>query len=365
MYNKEKIRSLLSPTVYSLRFPDVRDFIEKDMQRYSELYLPNHDAPYEQTQPRLAQEFAEEYRRFLRVSGFDKWPILADHEFSATAGSSEAIRQVITETVINGGRIFCRPGEYEGYRAYTEAANGQYIELNHMQEKRVKEQNLTDKDLFIISFPSAIDGNHLNLEGVEASYSASELDLRYLESTEVKIAIDLAYIGVIRSLYGNTNAINKADYVFVTLSKVFGLYYHRIGGVFCKPGLTPKGLVGQKWFMNIDSLRLGTRLMQHFSHKGRERDYPKCSDHNILFRKYADAGSVALEVIEKSLGVKPVAASTNPDQPKSVNLLFGLFDAPIEGVIEKPRVEGLKEYRVCISPLIDYVLNKPLKDLIY
>src|SRR5918999_601042 len=50
--------------------------------------------------------------------------------------------------------------------------------------------------------------------------------------------------------------------VFFSLSKAFGVYYHRIGGVLSRAPLP--GLEGNRWFKNVFSLALGTLLLERF-----------------------------------------------------------------------------------------------------
>jgi hypothetical protein len=78
----------------------------------------------------------------------------------------------------------------------------------------------------------------------------------------VEIALDLCYVGIcVNDVLINCNYKNIRT-IFFSLSKVFGVYFHRIGGVFSKDELL--GLVGNKWFKNMFSLEFGILLMKTF-----------------------------------------------------------------------------------------------------
>ena len=97
-----------------------------------------------------------------------------------------------------------------------------------------------------MSQPSAIDGN------------AWEDFPQFLGATEqrgVEVAVDLAYVGAAADLPRLDLASPNVPHVFFSLSKVFGVFYHRAGGVLSRSPLL--GLEGNKWFKNMFSLYLG------------------------------------------------------------------------------------------------------------
>lgn len=174
--------------------------------------------------------------------------------FYPTAGASEALRHLIYSLVrIRGAQVHIFEGEYEGYRAMAEAAGLEVIE--HSRDRasinRIEDQ-MEDGDLFFISQPSAIDGNiwHYFNEFVAKMPPRS-------------VVADITYVGAVPHVEKrfNLNAQSINNVVF-SLSKPFGVYYDRIGGVFCRD--EDLGLFGNKWFKNLTSLRLGTLLMSQY-----------------------------------------------------------------------------------------------------
>ncbi|MEM6994241.1 MAG: hypothetical protein AAF721_27245, partial [Myxococcota bacterium] len=76
----------------------------------------------------------------------------------------------------------------------------------------------------------------------------------------VRVAVDLCYVGCVGSgAYRVAITAPCIDTIFFSLSKVFGVYYHRIGGVLSVDPLP--GLHGNVWFKNLLSIRFGTELM--------------------------------------------------------------------------------------------------------
>lgn len=179
-------------------------------------------------------------------------------------GASEPIRQLVYDLVAASSasglfpaNIHVFEGEYEGYKAMAEAAGANLIE-NKRENWRVLAGLLTHTpnkgDLFFISAPSAIDGM------VWQDFNA------FLEAMPPNsVVVDCTYVGAIpkSSLKKrfNLNVPSVSSVVF-SLSKPFGCYYDRIGGIFCRE--ENPALFGNKWFKNLTSLALGTRLMESF-----------------------------------------------------------------------------------------------------
>ncbi len=108
-------------------------------------------------------------------------------------------------------------------------------------------------DCFYLSQPSSIDGN---------TWDDADEFIKMMAHTHpyVRIRLDLCYLGTTTRPFKLLNAnMFNVDMIFFSLSKVFGVYYHRIGGVFCKRKLP--GLFGNRWFKNLFSLQLGCELM--------------------------------------------------------------------------------------------------------
>lgn len=177
-----------------------------------------------------------------------------------TAGASEPIRQIIFDHAANAWNptdIMVFEGEYEGYKAMAEAAGLGCIEVHRDDWKDAASdewgvwRNGRDHDaLFFISAPSAIDGNvweHFN------AFLAS--------MPENSVVVDVTYVGAIGKGHERFNLNQKSvKAVVFSLSKPFGAYYDRIGGVFMRE--ESLALFGNRWFKGLTGLAIGTRLMQ-------------------------------------------------------------------------------------------------------
>lgn len=181
-----------------------------------------------------------------------------------TAGASEALRHIIFDLAARGRAGGFAPtvhffeGEYEGYKAMAQAAGLEVCEHSRAwatpfgsRLNRVATR-LDLHDLFFISQPSAIDGN----VWLDFNEFVSKMPPE-------SVVVDVTYVGAIPGSLPldrfNLNHDSIRNVVF-SLSKPFGAYYDRIGGVFFRR--EDEGLFGNKWFKNLTSLDLGTRLMQ-------------------------------------------------------------------------------------------------------
>jgi hypothetical protein len=196
--------------------------------------------------------------------------------FYPTAGASEPLRHLIFEHAAKGGRaIHVFEGEYEGYKAMAEAAGLKVIE--HQRDgkdgwhtpfggrlNRIASAMNWSRDLFFISQPSAIDGNvwpEFNEFISKMPPNSVVADLTYVGAVPER-AINRAHrMGENAAGRFNMNQPAIRNVVF-SLSKPFGAYYDRIGGVFCRE--ENLGLFGNKWFKSLSALAIGTALMKAF-----------------------------------------------------------------------------------------------------
>src|SRR5262249_10055630 len=165
--------------------------------------------------------------------------------FYPTAGASEALRHLIyaygNEVRAAGRlpRIHVFAGEYEGYRAYGEAAAIEVIEHSRASWRDVA-ATLADGEWFFLSQPSATDGN---LWPEANSFMAS------LSATcgRPNLVVDVTYVGAIPAVPVERIAasLSCVRSVVFSLSKPFGAYYDRIGGIFCRE--EDAGLFGNVW----------------------------------------------------------------------------------------------------------------------
>lgn len=243
--DKERLAALgVSTTVYSLIYPETRAVV-------SELWngQPHdmYEAPWTARQDAMHEDF---FATWAAWSGLPEIGSRLPHAYP-TGGSSEAIRDAICLMAADPARprLVMLDGDYEGYPALA-AAYG--VEVVRLCRDRWREElaGLTGPVEAFLSNPSSIDGNvWADIDAfIDAFPGPVNLDLCYLGCTTQPFAVDLSHDNIQR--------------VFFSLSKVYGVYYHRIGGVWSKTEMP--GLWGNRWFKNLFSLHLGTVLMQRF-----------------------------------------------------------------------------------------------------
>lgn len=177
-----------------------------------------------------------------------------------TAGGSEALFHVIA-AYGNRARVerfnpevHVFAGEYEGYKAYAEACGIAVIEHSRADWQAVG-RALPLTALFCLSQPSAIDGNVWR--------DANDfLGILAVGAKAPRVLLDVTYVGSIAEqplarIAADSPAVQALAF---SLSKPFGVYYDRIGGVLCR-GAMPS-LFGNQWFKNLTSLQLGIALLE-------------------------------------------------------------------------------------------------------
>lgn len=242
---------MISKTVYSLIYPETKKTLE-------DLWLSKpHDLyknPHKQKQLEMDKEFLSTWIDWTK----DQVNIPPLPYFYPTAGSSEAIRETIAfEKSKNPNmKIHIFKGEYEGYKAYAQAYNIPVVEHERDSYKNSLEFNqaLKSNDLFFLSQPSSIDGNY---------WSEFDSFASILDKSSLSLMLDLCYIGCTTNLPKiDLTRHSSIKVIFFSLSKVFGVYYHRIGGVISSYEMP--SLYGNQWFKNLFSLQLGINLMKNF-----------------------------------------------------------------------------------------------------
>lgn len=245
-----------STTVYSLVYPEIQNIIDriaKDFPHdiYKEAWTKKQDVMHD--------EFLDRWKLWSRPFLPNiKWELEFPQAYPCN-GSSEAIRESLAMHAAHNDKptIHVFRGEYEGYRAVAEGYGIDVCEYDRAAWRSWirYDRVLKPGDCFYISHPSSLDGNIW-----------PDMDEFLLEMMkyhpEVKIRLDLCYLGTTSGGWTLKNIAFNVDMIFFSLSKVFGVYYHRIGGVFSK--LPMPGLFGNRWFKNLFSLRLGTTLMKEF-----------------------------------------------------------------------------------------------------
>jgi hypothetical protein len=113
---------------------------------------------------------------------------------------------------------------------------------------------LPETALFCLSQPSAIDGNVWREANAFLAVLAAA-------SAKPRVLLDVTYVGAIAEAPAARIAADSPavqDLAF-SLSKPFGVYYDRIGGVLCRNAMP--SLFGNQWFKNLTSLQLGQALL--------------------------------------------------------------------------------------------------------
>jgi hypothetical protein len=312
---------LVSRTVYSLYYPETRRVVD-DLwaERPHGLYERN----YEKRQDAMHVGCLEGWRAWAGRAGVRFGDGFAHHY--PTAGASEAIHALMAfQATHGGGRVHFFEGEYEGY--FHTAAALSLPTASHPRDPvswPATVAELAPADTFWLSQPSAIDGNlwrdldaFVSLVGERAPGARIVVDLTYVGAVAGPLPIDLDRPAIAAVLW--------------SLSKPFGVYYHRIGGLLSR-GEVP-ALRGHHWFKNLFSLALGERLMASFSP-------------GELPARYAAQQASAVER-GRDAGVLPRAA-------KASDVVL-LAHAPADAAFEEyRRGAGL---RFCLSPAMDVAIN--------
>jgi hypothetical protein len=311
-----------SSAVYGLVLPETRAMVARLWaERPNELY----ETPYDDRQDLAHVVFLDAWQSWV---GSDVHGL---HELShryVTNGSSEAIRESVWNLAHGAAAerraaaIHIFAGEYEGYAAYARAAGIPVIAHDRDAWADVQYAPHTVHRWYV-SQPSAIDGN------AWADFSG------FLESTGrvgVEVAIDLAYVGATPQLPRIDLASPNVRYVFFSLSKIFGVFYHRAGGVLSRSPML--GLEGNRWFKNIFSLYLGASLI-------RETAGP-----TTLPSKYQSIQAEACRLLCARHGI-PLRAS-------DVILLASTPAGNYPAAFRRGR-----GYRWCLTPTMDRLLRAP------
>jgi len=321
---------LYTKTVYSVLYPEVSDYI-KQIYQQPEIYNLHEDS-YLDGSKHEENHFREAYLHWVHqgASGLHGYK-----HFYPTAGSSEAIREVLSN--VSTGRygadnekgvIHVFKGEYEGFTALSDKVI--YHDRNDWSSLIGNSVDaFHPNDLFVLSEPSSIDGN---------CWHKFEAFIKFCEKQKISVAVDLAYIGALTTHTSVALGSPWIKYVFISLSKCFGTYFRRIGGVFSRDPIP--GLIGNQWFKNLDSLYIGRKLMEKFSlHE--------------LPMKYANVQFIAVEL---ALGEEQAFKTDCAD----VFMLANSYNATAAGLSDCIRTDN-DIARICLTPAITKLLKGEIK----
>lgn len=259
-------------TVYSYRFPEVRDLI-------TELTNPfPHDVFLESTSPPGAlDDFHDPVIDKVLALYADSVPDLRDFGFRyPTSGSEEGIREILTLLQSQGvENIYVLRGEYEGYKFVGETRCIDTVEVDAQTNPR----NL-EPGYWFISNPSARDGNIIPNKVIDDVCEAGH-----------QVFYDLAYLGSTRPHEFDLSHENIFAAV-ISFSKPFGLFYDRIGFTFSREAVP--SLYANKWFKNILGLMIAGKIAEEL-------------DPAELYDKYRPVQEEIIDGINRdfSLGMRP------------------------------------------------------------
>ena len=311
----------LTTAVYGLVLPETRGTVRRLWDEHPDSL---YECSYDDVQDVAHARFVEAWRDWVApvVGGLKEYA----HQY-VTNGSSEAIRESVwnlaasAQAVSRAPKLHVFAGEYEGYAAYARAAGVSVVihEGRRWDDERLYAHGALHR--WYVSQPSAIDGN---------SWSGFGEFIAGMADRGIEVAVDLAYVGAASPQPALDLSAPNIPHVFFSLSKIFGVFYHRTGGILSRAPLL--GLEGNKWFKNMFSLYLGASLI-------RETPSP-----TTLPTKYRP---VQLEACRRL-----VAKHDIPFAPSDVILLAS---TPLGNY--PPAFRRGSGYRWCMTPMMDRLLR--------
>ncbi len=195
-----------------------------------------------------------------------------------TSGSSEGFRYVIQhfgnncrDLISKGSGMCLMKGEYEGYYHYAADAKIPVtaFDRNHFEEDL---KDVMEKQLVIISEPSAIDGNY---------WKDLEVFLNFADEKKLQVWLDFAYHGTTYKVQQVNLNHTSVKGIFFSFSKSFGgCFYDRIGGILSKMELP--GLIGNlMWFKNAPSFQLANLLLDAFPESEKRLVYQEAQEQSL------------------------------------------------------------------------------------
>lgn len=225
--------------------------LDKDVKKFtSDFFKNNFSCEYTADKNLLLKKTRQTIEEYL-------FPVIDLSQFSfmcPTNGITEGLYNLSTEYHDKRIKVFL--GDYD------------WLKLN--LRNKVSENG---DDLLYITNPSCINGNLID-------------DDKWLEiiNSHQNIALDSAYLG---STYNKKILINEnVNYVYIGLSKMFGLQDLRIGFTFYKKVNLPQGAIIKNYYFNNNNLRLTMELMKNFNlgylnNKYKEKQNLICKNYNI------------------------------------------------------------------------------------
>ncbi len=234
----------ITKTVYSICWPETKKIFEElNTTEMSDIYLET----WSKKQDSIHFDFKSSFEFFAQDKtnlDFSEFPF-----FYPTNGSSEAIREEICYLHSLGKKMIVFKGEYEGYFMIAKAIKMPYFEINREFWQEELKDFSGDDFVFFLSQPSSIDG---------CIFSSFNEFMDTLQHKNILCCLDITYFASTPYKNLSLNHDNILT-IFFSLSKLFGVYYHRIGGCYRKSE-NPL-LYGNMWFKNLFSIKYGQTLM--------------------------------------------------------------------------------------------------------
>lgn len=241
----------MSHPVYALAYPEARAVIRAKLLGVDSM-MERHERPWERRQDGMHEGFKTAWLDFAARAQARVPAELARH-FYPCAGASEAIRETLAVMGSKGAGLAVFEGEYEGFEAI---AAGLGMRVERVERARWREELpalwARGYELFV-SNPSSIDGNY---------WDGFNECCRVAEERGGRVHADVSYLGACARSAPMELDRESVRSVFFSLSKVFGVYYRRIGGCFARE---PNALLhGNMWFKSLDALAVGAELVERF-----------------------------------------------------------------------------------------------------
>lgn len=230
--------------VYSYYYPEVRKIVDKLTAIYPHnIFLQSIEPGLDDYHFPVIEAYLDHFH--------DQLPDLPafPHRY-VTSGASEAIFHLLAHIAASPKKepLYVLDGEYEGYTGY-----GENLGLSFTVAAETDSLLTLPPGIVFLSNPSARDGNIISNEEVLAICEAGH-----------KIIYDITYVGLTDPFRFDLAHENIVA-VIASLSKPFGIYYHRLGFAFSR--LEMKTLAVNKWFKNIFSLLLAKNILAEIGEK--------------------------------------------------------------------------------------------------
>jgi histidinol-phosphate/aromatic aminotransferase/cobyric acid decarboxylase-like protein len=295
--------------VYAYYFPEVRAVIDKIAANYP------HETFLQSVEPGLDDYHRPVIESYLRHFE-NQLPDLKKFPYQyVTGGANEGIFHILAQIAASANKkpLYVLEGEYEGYAGY-----GANLGLEFKTVKEPSDFLKAEPGIIFVSNPSARDGNIIPDQEIIAACNAGH-----------KVVYDSTYVGLTNPYRFNLDHENIIV-VLTSLSKPFGLYYHRIGFTFTRNEM--KTLEVNKWFKNILSLRIAKDVLDTIGE-------------TQLVDKYRPWQTEAIMRMEQEIDI-------HADKSQVV-LLANAKNGTIPNTLEK--YSRKHNYRFCLTP---YYLTK-------